>query len=84
MVPSIRLVQMGDSKATPMGEQNRCLLGEGSLPLPEIVSTLEQNGYQGVYEIELMGEEIEHIEYNDILGRARTTMRTWLDPVSSR
>ena len=78
LVPTIRLVQMGDSKATPMGEQNRCLLGEGSLPLPEIVQTLEANQYTGVYEIELLGEDIEHIEYQDILDRAGSTLRTWL------
>jgi len=82
IVPSIRLVQMGDSKATPMGEQNRCMLGEGSLPLPEIVRTLEANDYQGVYEIELLGEDIEHIEYRDILDQAGSTLRGWLMPVS--
>ena len=81
LVPRIRLVQMGDSKATPMGEQNRCMLGEGSLPLHEIVQTLEANNYNGVYEIELLGEDIEHIEYHDILARAGSTMRTWLEPV---
>ncbi len=78
LVPLIRLVQVGDSKATPMGEQNRCQLGEGVLPLPEIVRTLEANQYQGVYEIELMGEDLEHIEYSDILDRAGAAMRSWL------
>lgn len=78
LVPSIRLVQMGDSKAVPKGEQNRCLLGEGELPLPAIIQTLEANGYQGSYEIELMGEDIEQFEYEDILDRSAKTMRSWL------
>lgn len=80
LVPSIRLVQMGDSKAAPMGEQNRCLLGEGSLPLSEIVRTLEAQHYQGVYEIELMGEDIEHFDYEDVLNRSANAMRSWLCP----
>ncbi len=78
LVPLIRLVQMGDSKAAPMGEQNRCLLGEGALPLEAIVQTLEANDYRGVYEIELMGEEIEHIEYEDILDRSAEALESWL------
>ncbi len=32
IVPSVRLVQLGDAKHAPMGEQNRCLLGHGFLP----------------------------------------------------
>lgn len=83
LVPSIRLVQMGDSKSAPIGEQNRCLLGEGSLPLGQIVQTLESNHYQGHYEIELMGEDIEHIEYEEILDRSAATLRSWLTPVSN-
>lgn len=78
LVPSIRLVQMGDSKVAPMGEQNRCLLGEGALPLAKIVHALESNDYAGVYEIELMGEEIEHIDYEDILDRSAETLESWL------
>ncbi len=75
----IRLVQVGDSKRTPVGEQNRCQLGEGSLPLPEIVHTLEENGYHGMYEIELMGEEVEHLDYHDVLSRAGAKLGDWLE-----
>jgi sugar phosphate isomerase/epimerase len=68
IVPFIRLVQLGDAKGAPMGEQNRCLLGHGRVPLHRIVKTLEQYGYRGYYEIELMGEDIEHFDYSEVLS----------------
>jgi len=37
IVPLIRLVQLGDARGAPLGEQNRCMLGEGHLPLSSIV-----------------------------------------------
>ena len=67
IVPFIRLVQLGDSKRAPMGEQNRCLLGEGNVPLAGLVSTIEQYGYEGFYEVELLGEDVDHYDYGDIL-----------------
>ena len=67
IVPFIRLVQLGDSKRAPMGEQNRCLLGEGNVPLAGLVSTIEQYGYNGFYEVELLGEDVDHYDYGDIL-----------------
>lgn len=70
IVPFTRLVQLGDSKQTPMGEQNRCMLGQGRVPLANIVQTMEQYGYQGYYEVELIGEDLEHYEYNEILSKS--------------
>jgi sugar phosphate isomerase/epimerase len=82
LIPSIRLVQMGDAKAAPMGEQNRCLLGEGLLPLSDIVHALEANGYRDYYEIELIGEDVEHIDYESMLNQAAKTMHHWFEPVT--
>ncbi|MEQ1827541.1 MAG: sugar phosphate isomerase/epimerase, partial [Pirellula sp.] len=70
IVPFIRLVQLGDATHAPIGEQNRCLLGHGNLPLAAIIKTIELNGYTGYYEIELLGEDVEHFEYNEILTRS--------------
>jgi sugar phosphate isomerase/epimerase len=81
-LPSLRetlhLVQLGDAKQAPMGEANRCLMGHGVLPLRRIVDELECSGYDGFYEIELQGEEIEHLGYEDILEQSRNTMHAWL------
>lgn len=71
ILPYIHLVQLGDSKHAPMGEQNRCLLGQGNLPLPQIMHLLTSHHYNGYLEIELLGEELENIDYNTVIESAK-------------
>ena len=71
IVPHLALVQLADSKSPPTREPNRCRLGEGQLPLAAIVRALGQNGYQGDYEVELMGEEIETSDYGDLIAHSQ-------------
>ncbi|MGI8978311.1 MAG: sugar phosphate isomerase/epimerase family protein [Pirellulaceae bacterium] len=71
LVPHLALVQLADSKSPPAREPNRCRLGEGQLPLAAILRSLGQNGYQGDYEVELMGEEIETTDYGDLLAHSQ-------------
>ncbi len=77
IVPFVRLVQLGDSKHAPMGEQNRCLLGHGCVPLADIVAVFQACGYAGYYEIEIIGREVEHMCYEQILGAARIVADDW-------
>ena len=71
LVPHLALVQLADSKSPPTREPNRCRLGEGKVPLAGIVRALDQAGYRGEYEIELMGEEIEITDYSDLLAHSQ-------------
>jgi sugar phosphate isomerase/epimerase len=71
IVSHLALVQLGDAKSPPQEEPHRCRLGEGFIPLPQIVSSLAKAGYQGFFEVELMGEEIEAADYNDLLAQSR-------------
>ena len=71
IAPHLALVQLADSKSLPTREPNRCRLGEGQLPLAAILRVLGQNGYQGDYEVELMGEEIETSDYGDLLAHSQ-------------
>lgn len=71
VVPYIRLVQCGDSKSAPLGLQNRCLLGHGCVPIPEIIGTIEKYGYDGYYEVELLGEDVEDYDYEHLLSSSR-------------
>jgi len=70
LVSRLALVQLGDSRLPPRGEPNRCQLGDGTVPLREIVQSLSASGYDGDYEVELMGEEIEVANYQEILSRS--------------
>ncbi|MBM3964895.1 MAG: sugar phosphate isomerase/epimerase [Planctomycetes bacterium] len=71
VVPFIRLVQCADSKTAPLGLQNRCMLGHGSVPIVEIIRTIERYGYDGYYEVELLGEDVEEYDYEQLLSASR-------------
>ena len=72
IAPQIAIVQLGDAKTAPQGEQNRCRLGEGVVPLKEIVAALKAAGYDGYYDVELLGEGVETIDYHALLEHAKT------------
>ena len=78
LAPRLTLVQLGDARKPPRGETNRCQLGDGAIPLQEIVHRLTAAGYDGFYEVELMGEEIEAADYHDVLTRSLHTFNSWL------
>lgn len=67
LVSMLALVQLGDARQPPRGEQNRCRLGEGTIPLQEIVTTLKNAGYDGYYDVELLGEDLENCDYRDLV-----------------
>jgi len=67
----VALVQLGDAKHAPKGEQSRCRLGEGIVPLGEIVRALLSVGYDGFFDVELLGEEFENADYGSLLNHAK-------------
>ncbi|HET6880734.1 MAG TPA: sugar phosphate isomerase/epimerase family protein [Pirellulales bacterium] len=71
LAPRIAVVHLGDCKAPPRLEQNRARLGDGKVPLKEIFATLSSAGYDGYYDVELMGEEIEISNYRDLLEQSK-------------
>lgn len=78
LAPRIAIVQLGDAKQPPDDEPNRCPLGEGEIPLKEIIAGLKAGGYQGFFDVELMGEDIEAADYRDLLARCQNTFRELL------
>ena len=73
----IALVQLGDGKLPPQGEQNRCPLGAGNVPLAKIVAELVAAGYRGYWEIELLGEDVETGDYQELLRQSKQTAGVW-------
>ena len=67
----IGIVHLGDSRKAPTEEQDRHRLGHGTLPLRSIVAALGEIGYDGYYDVELMGEEIEAADYCELLETTR-------------
>jgi sugar phosphate isomerase/epimerase len=76
-VDKIALVQLGDARRPPDGEQNRCRLGTGKIPLADVVGRLTSAGYSGDWEIELLGEDVETADYSDLLSHAKQAARAW-------
>ena len=71
IAPHIAVVQLGDALRPPDGEQNRCRLGDGNVPLAEIIARLKAAGYDGYYAVELLGEEVEAIDYESLLEHSK-------------
>ena len=67
----IAVVHLGDGRAPPAGDQSRAKLGEGTLPLAEIVAALTRAGYDGFFDVELLGEEIEPVNYHELIEHSR-------------
>ncbi|HEX5443038.1 MAG TPA: sugar phosphate isomerase/epimerase family protein [Pirellulales bacterium] len=71
LAPRIAVVHLGDCKCPPEHEQNRTRLGEGMIPLREIIAALSSAGYDGYYDVELLGEEFEMADYRKLLEHSK-------------
>lgn len=71
LVGRIAVVHLGDGREPRDREQNRSRLGEGSLPLKELLAALTAAGYDGYYDVELLGEDIEASNYCELLEHSR-------------
>jgi sugar phosphate isomerase/epimerase len=56
-----------------MRTMDRALLGRGILPLRQIIEILEEHGYRGWYEAEIIGDDVERLGYETALRRTRAT-----------
>ncbi|HVJ67002.1 MAG TPA: sugar phosphate isomerase/epimerase family protein [Caulifigura sp.] len=68
IVNRIAVVQLSDWREPPRSENDRALPGDGVIPLPEIVTTLEQAGYRGLYEVEVWSRDLWKLEHQQLLG----------------
>ena len=84
ILPHLGLVQLGDRHRPPRGEQNRCLLGQGRVPLRRIIDHLKAAGYEGDYDVELFGEDLEIKEYGQLLEHAKELFETLVHEESFR
>ncbi|MDP7018952.1 MAG: sugar phosphate isomerase/epimerase [Pirellulaceae bacterium] len=67
LAPRVAIVQLGDAAGPPNGDPERCLLGNGTIPLEPLVGGLLAGGYDGFFEVELMGPEVESTEYGELV-----------------
>ena len=84
LVPHIAVVHLADSRQVPGDEQNRCRLGHGFLPLVDIVAALGEHGYDGFFDVELYGEDVEGFEYQELLDHSQTAVHQLISNVPLR
>lgn len=71
IVSHIALVQLSDRLVKHTIDQDRCTLGDGILPLEELVQSLFQAGYTGGFDVELFGQDIELCDYHHLLDASK-------------
>ncbi len=66
----IGLVQVSDFAEGTLATPERVPLGDGIIPLERILAAFEASDYDGYYEIEQLGPEIERLGYEESLRRS--------------
>lgn len=67
IVDRIAVVQLSDWREPPRSENDRLLPGDGTIPLREIITALEQAGYQGMYEVEVWSRDLWKMEHHELV-----------------
>ena len=81
VVPFTALVQLGDRRQAHGIDQDRCALGKGFVPLPDVLNNLLEAGYQGDFDIELAGQDIELSDYEQLLANSKRAFDRLMAPV---
>jgi len=82
LVQYIATVQLSDWKRLPRSESDRCLIGDGQIPLEQFVSTLIENQYRGYFDIQIWSDEVWASDYLELLQCCQKRFRSML-PVKS-
>jgi sugar phosphate isomerase/epimerase len=72
LVDRVAIVHLADGKLPNDSEQTRTRLGEGEIPLVEILSAFNRAGYDGDYDVELIGPDLERTDYRQLLAHSRS------------
>ena len=70
--PRVALVQLGDWHREPQSRYDRGMIGDGRIPLSEIVHAFTDAGYAGHFEVNLWSEQIWQSDYDRVLPLCRS------------
>ncbi len=65
-------VHINDMPAVPGPGIDRKLLGDGVIPLREILSAIDATGYQGFYDVEIMSDQVWRSDYDALLRELKS------------
>jgi sugar phosphate isomerase/epimerase len=69
-VDRIGVVQVSDYAVGTLSTPNRLVPGDGDIPLRRIIDTVREAGYEGVFDLELVGPRIEEEGYRSAITRS--------------
>lgn len=75
----VALVQMCDYKLGTFDMPNRCALGDGDIPVERLVELLLDAGYEGPFDLEILGPRIEEEGYRAPIARSVKRATEMLD-----
>jgi sugar phosphate isomerase/epimerase len=71
IAPRVAVVQLNDFRDPPRSEIDRCLPGDGEIPLRDIVQAFLAADYSGHFEIGVWSEEVWSADYVEVLKTCR-------------
>jgi len=77
-VDQLAMVHLGDTRQAPDADRDRCRLGTGVVPLKRWIDALIQAGYDGYFDVKLMGQEIETLDYDQLLCDSLRIVTGWV------
>jgi sugar phosphate isomerase/epimerase len=66
----LALVQIGDYKIGTTDTPNRCAIGDGDIPVERLMAMMLDAGYEGAFELEILGPQIEAEGYRAPIVRS--------------
>jgi sugar phosphate isomerase/epimerase len=82
-IDRIGIVQVSDFAIGTLSTPNRLVPGDGDIPLRRIIDRLLDAGYEGVFDLELIGPKIEEEGYRSALARSCAYLSTLLSSFST-
>jgi sugar phosphate isomerase/epimerase len=82
-IDRIRLVQVSDFAVGTLSTPNRLVPGDGDIPLERILGQLLAAGYDGCFDLELIGPHIEDEGYRSASRRSIDRLGEMLDALGA-
>jgi sugar phosphate isomerase/epimerase len=82
-VDTFRIVQVSDFAIGTLSTPNRLVPGDGDIPLERIVSQMLDAGYEGCFDLELIGPRIDEEGYEEACTRAIAALGSLLESLGA-
>jgi sugar phosphate isomerase/epimerase len=83
-IDRIGIVQVSDFSIGTLSTPNRLVPGDGDIPLRRIIEQVLDAGYEGVFDLELVGPKIEEEGYRSAIARSCSHLSELLTSLSEK